>query len=95
MKAARRDDARYIADMRAYDTLGPLARAAVMASPAELWVGPMLAGWRQDNPEIMGRDEGYSLTDPKIDASVAAFVNDAVRRKFGKPVDAFVVRARA
>lgn len=41
---------RFAADMLAYDSLGPLARAAIARSPAELWVADMLLAWRQANP---------------------------------------------
>lgn len=37
----------------------------------------------------------HNLTDPAIDASVAEFVHGAIRRKFGKPPEAFVVDRRA
>lgn len=92
-KHARAD--RFTSDMQAYDALGPLAREAIRQAPSEVWVINILNGWRQDNPEIMGRDEGYSLTDPQIDKSVAEFVRKAIRNKFGKPPETFVVARRA
>lgn len=86
---------RLIADMRnGYDSLGPLARAAVRVSPIEIDVGPMLAAWRRANPEIISRDEAWSLLDPAIDASVAVFVESAVQAKTGKPLEAFRVERR-
>lgn len=84
-----------VADMKlGFDALGPLARAVVRNSPIEITVGEMLVQWRSMNYQIIGRDEGYSLTDADVDKSVAEFVLAAIKRKFGKRLDEFVVDRR-
>jgi hypothetical protein len=83
---------------QAFDALGPLAREAVAASPIEITVGDMLTAWARANPGMIcvnGATQPrnkWPLSDPAVDASVAAFVRDAVKRKMGKPAEAFVLR---
>jgi len=81
------------AEIAAYDRLGPLARAALRRSPKDVNARGLVA--RYSFPVWHnGSRRPPDLTEPELDRAIADLIDTQVRKAFGRPLEAFELKAR-
>lgn len=88
-----------VTDMRIYDSLGPLARAAIDNSPVEITITRLLSAFETERRHEMiasCRDDLYfaPIDTQEADRQFAAYIQRSIRVRYGKPADYFVMERR-
>jgi hypothetical protein len=84
--------------MRVFDTLGPMARAALNACPRSPDIKVFKQRFKSDfdrrfNGSRFGRRE-CNFEDPAIDAEFAAYIDSVVTERMGKPIEWHNLKSR-